>query len=284
MLIPPAFFYGCVGLLGLIVGSFLNVVIIRLPHMLEAEWRASAAAILGTEATNTGEIYNLARPRSTCPHCHTPIRAWHNIPVLSFILLRGRCAGCGQRIAWQYPLVEISAAVLGLLTAWHFGATPACALALVLSWSLLALTVIDARTQLLPDNITLPLLWLGLLAATAGVFIGPVDAIIGAAAGYLALWLVFHAFRLITGKEGMGYGDFKLLAVLGAWLGWQQLPLVLFLASLTGALTGITLIATGRQQRGHAMPFGPFLAMAGWLTLVSGDTILQLYYSLVGTI
>lgn len=281
-LIEPTFFYCCIGLLGLIVGSFLNVVIVRLPRMLEAGWRASAADILGQPGPETSDVYNLAQPRSACPNCRAPIRAWQNIPVVSFLVLRGRCAGCGQRISRQYPLVEISSAGVALLTAWRFGPSLACALALVLGWCLLSLTVIDWQTQLLPDNITLTLLWLGLLASATHVFVGPISAILGAAAGYLVLWLIFHLFRLATGKEGMGHGDFKLLAALGAWLGWQQLPLVLVLASVAGAATGILLVATGRQQRGRAMPFGPFLAAAGWLALIAGDTMLQTYFSLLG--
>lgn len=284
LLVEPAFFYFCTGVLGLVVGSFLNVVIVRLPRMLEANWQASAKHILGLAQDTQRPVYNLAQPRSACPNCQAPIHAWQNIPVISFLLLRGRCAGCGCRISWQYPLVEILSAVTSLIVAWQFGPTLACALALILTWSLLALTVIDWHTQLLPDSMTLPLLWLGLLAAAAHIRIDPISAIIGATAGYLALWLIFHAFRLLTGKEGMGYGDFKLLAALGAWLGWQQLPLVLLLASVTGAVSGILLLASGRLQRDHAMPFGPFLAAAGWLTLVAGDTMLQTYFSLVGPI
>ncbi|HLQ86573.1 MAG TPA: A24 family peptidase [Salinisphaeraceae bacterium] len=280
----PFLFFCCIGLLGLAVGSFLNVVILRLPRMLMTAWRTDAAAVLGQPEQAPEETFNLAWPASACPHCATPIRAWQNIPVLGFILLRGRCAGCEKPISRQYPLVEIAAAGMGLVVAWHFGPTLACLLALLLSWALLALAVIDWQTQLLPDNITLPLLWLGLLAASATAFVDPVSAIIGAAAGYLVLWLVFHLFRLLTGKRGLGYGDFKLLAALGAWLGWQQLPLILVLASVSGALAGLALIASGRLRRGSTMPFGPFLAAAGWLTLVAGDTIMHAYFSLAGLI
>jgi|SRR5699024_378 len=278
----PTFFYFCVGLLGLVVGSFLNVVIVRLPRMLEAHWQTSAKAILGQPETTAAPVYNLAWPRSACPQCNTPIRAWHNIPVLSFLLLRGRCAGCDQRISLQYPLIEILSAGASLIVAWQLGPTLACALALILTWSLIALAAIDGNTQLLPDTLTLPLLWLGLLAATANVITDPVSAIVGAAAGYLALWLIFHLFRLATGKHGLGYGDFKLLAALGAWLGWQQLPLILLLASVAGAISGILMLISGRLQAQHAMPFGPFLATAGWLSLVAGDTMLHTYFSLVG--
>lgn len=270
-----------VGVLGLVVGSFLNVVIARLPRMLEADWRRSAADILEQTAP-AAPRFNLAYPASACPHCRTPIRAWQNIPLISYVLQRGRCAACSEHISLQYPLVELGAAVAALVCGWSFGPTAACVLAIILSWALLTLAVIDAQTQLLPDDITLPLLWLGLLAAATGWSIDPVNAIIGAVAGYMILWLVFHAFRLLTGKRGMGYGDFKLLAALGAWLGWQQLPVILILASAVGAIVGIMLMASGRLQRGAAMPFGPFLAAAGWLSLIAGDTMLQRYLALAG--
>lgn len=283
----PLFCFAAVALLGLIAGSFLNVVILRLPRMMEAEWRASAAEILGQPATEAEPVrVNLSRPRSRCGHCHTPIRAFHNVPVVSFVLLRGRCAHCRTAISWQYPAVEIASAVLALVVAWRFGATPFMGFALILSWALLALAVIDLRTQLLPDSLTLPLLWLGLLISLghdAGfALVDPATAIAGAAAGYLMLWSVFQLFLLVTGKEGMGYGDFKLLAVLGAWLGWQALPIILLLASLSGAIVGGLLMATGRLGRGNPMPFGPWLAIAGWLGLVAGDTILAAYLSFSG--
>lgn len=269
------------GLLGLVVGSFLNVVIARLPRMLEADWRMGAADMLDLPPP-AAPRFNLARPGSACPTCDSPIRAWQNIPVISFMVQRGRCAACGERISLQYPLVEIGAAIVALICAWQFGPTLACALAIVFSWALLTLAVIDLHTQLLPDDITLPLLWLGLLAAAGGLSVDPFSAIVGAAAGYLVLWLVFHAFRLLTGKLGMGHGDFKLLAALGAWLGWQQLPVVLLLASAAGAIVGLLLLLCGRLQRGTPMPFGPFLAMAGWLSLMAGDTMLQRYLALAG--
>jgi len=283
----PLFCFAAIGLLGLIVGSFLNVVILRLPRMMEAEWRASAAEILGQPAAAAEPVrVSLSQPRSRCGHCHTPIRAFHNVPVVSFILLRGRCAHCRTPISWQYPAVEITSAVLALVVAWRFGATPFMGFALILSWALLALAVIDLRTQLLPDTLTLPLLWLGLLISLghgAGfALVDPATAIVGAAAGYLMLWTVFQLFLLVTGKEGMGYGDFKLLAVLGAWLGWQALPIILLLASLAGAIVGGLLMATGRLGRGNPMPFGPWLAIAGWLALVAGDTILAAYLSFSG--
>lgn len=278
----PAVFLGiCIGLLGLAVGSFLNVVIARLPRMLDNGWRTSARAILELPARDTPR-FNLAWPASACPGCQAPIRAWQNIPLLSFVLQRGRCAACREPISWQYPLVEIAAAALALTCLWQFGLTPACALAIILCWALLTLAVIDWQTQLLPDDITLPLLWLGLLTALAGAFTDPVSAIIGAAAGYLVLWLVYQLFRLTTGKQGMGYGDFKLLAALGAWLGWQQLPLIVIMASASGAIIGLLLMASGHLQRGRPLPFGPFLALAGWLSLLAGDTMLQNYLTLAG--
>lgn len=283
----PLLFYAAVALLGLIVGSFLNVVILRLPRMLEAQWRASAADILGQPADAAERPReNLAKPRSRCAHCGTPIRAWHNVPLLSFLWLRGRCATCRGKISWQYPAVELAAALMALAVARHFGATPLMGFALLFSWSLLALAVIDWRTQFLPDAITLPLMWLGLLISLghmSGIgLVGPASAIAGAALGYGVLWLVFQLFLWVTGKEGMGYGDFKLLAAIGAWLGWQQLPLALLLASVSGALVGGTLMASGRLARGQPMPFGPWLALAGWLGLIAGDTISAAYLSLAG--
>jgi leader peptidase (prepilin peptidase)/N-methyltransferase len=283
----PVFFYAAVGLLGLIAGSFLNVVIMRLPHMLAAQWRASVTARLGTPAnTSVQDRVNLAWPRSFCPHCMAPIKAWHNIPVVSFIWLRGRCAACGGPISWRYPVVEIAATAIALAVAARFGATPLTGFALLFSWGLLALAVIDWQTQLLPDTLTLGLLWLGLLASLGyrdgAALVAPAPAIVGAALGYGVLWLIFWLFFHITGKEGMGYGDFKLLAAIGAWLGWQRLPLVLLLAALAGAIAGGALMVSGRLARGAPMPFGPWLAAAGWLGLVAGDTIMRVYLSLVG--
>jgi len=283
----PLFCFTAVALLGLIVGSFLNVVILRLPRMMQAEWRASAAEILGQPATvSTKSHVSLSQPRSTCGHCGTPIKARHNVPVLSFLWLRGRCANCGHPISFQLPAIELCGALLALAVVARFGALPFTAFALVFSWTLLAAAMIDWRTQFLPDALSLPLLWLGLLISLghgAGyALVDPATAIIGAAGGYLILWLVFHVFLLVTGKEGMGYGDFKLLAVIGAWLGWQALPMVLLMASLAGAIVGGTLMATGALGRGKPMPFGPWLAIAGWLTLVAGDTISGAYLSLAG--
>ena len=278
----PALYLGSIFVLGLLVGSFVNVVILRLPAMLEAEWRTSAAEILGQDTGTPVEAPGLVASRSACPACGARIRAWHNIPLVSFLLLRGRCADCGARIAWQYPLVELAAALLGGAVAWRFGVGVPAALALAYTWTLLALPGIDWRTQYLPDNLTLPLLWLGLIASLGGYYATPADAIIGAVAGYLLLWAVYHGFRLLTGKEGMGYGDFKLLAAIGAWLGWQALPQVILLASAVGAIVGIALTFAGRMGREVPMPFGPFLAAAGWLALVAGDTIARAYFQIAG--
>jgi leader peptidase (prepilin peptidase)/N-methyltransferase len=291
----PALFTGSVFLLGLIVGSFLNVVIYRLPIMLERDWRTQAAEVLSTdsEAASTANTsvsrFTLSTPRSACPTCKAPIKAWQNIPVVSWLVLRGRCASCKTRISARYPLVELATAVLSAWVAWHFGFGVPAACALLVTWTLIALTGIDIDHQLLPDNITLPLMWAGLIAAVA---IGPVagaslpvsvrDAVIGAAAGYVSLWLVFHAFRLVTGKEGMGYGDFKLFAALGAWLGWKLLPLVIILSAATGAVLGILMIVLRGRDRSAPMPFGPYLAAAGWLAMMYGDSLVNAYLRISG--
>ena len=255
--------------LGLCIGSFLNVVIHRLPLMMEREWRRECRVLLG-QAPEAEEALSLMQPASRCPACRAPIRAWHNIPVLSWLWLRGRCASCGVAISPQYPLVEAVTGLLSAYCAWRFGWSAALPAALVATWALVALTVIDLRTQLLPDAITLPLLWLGLVLGAGGLFTTPAASIVGAAAGYLSLWSVYHLFRLLTGKEGMGYGDFKLLAALGAWLGWQALPAILLLSSISGALVGIGLIVFRGHDRTVPIPFGPYLAAAGWLMLVAG--------------
>lgn len=262
----------CTGLLGLLVGSFLNVVIHRLPKMMEQHWRQEARSILSLDAVEE-PLLTLNKPASHCPACGTPIRAWQNIPLLSWLWLRGRAACCGARIGARYPLVELLTAALSAACAWQFGFGLALLGALLLTWALIALAFIDLDTQLLPDDITMLLLWLGLLFTLLGGFVDLQTAVIGAMAGYLTLWLVFWGFKLITGKEGMGYGDFKLLAALGAWLGWQALPQIVLLSSLVGAGCGIALIITKRQQRGAAMPFGPFLAAAGWLAMMGVDVL-----------
>jgi len=254
---------------GLCVGSFLNVVIHRLPLMMEAEWRAECAAIEGREAPPHA-TFNLFTPPSRCPACQAPVRAWQNIPVVSWLLLRGKCAGCATRISPRYPLVEILGGALAALMAWRFGYSWALAAALVYAWALLALTFIDYDTQLLPDDITLPLLWLGLIANTQGLFTDLPSAVVGAAAGYLVLWTVYWLFKLIARKEGMGYGDFKLLAAIGAWTGWQVLPFVIVLSAGLGAVIGSIALWASRKDAGSRIPFGPFLALGGIGALVWG--------------
>jgi leader peptidase (prepilin peptidase) / N-methyltransferase len=290
----PALFAGSVFLIGLIVGSFLNVVVYRLPIMLEREWRSQATEVLAAGSASTTppapvERFTLSTPRSACPACKAPIKAWQNIPVVSWLVLRGRCASCKAKISARYPIVELATGVLSAWVAWHFGFGLPAACALLVTWALIALTGIDMDHQLLPDNITQPLMWAGLLAAAV---IGPktgvalpvsaIESIIGAAAGYVSLWLVFHAFRLVTGKEGMGYGDFKLFAALGAWLGWKVLPLVIILSAATGAVVGILMIMLRGRDRSAPMPFGPYLAAAGWLAMMYGDSLLDGYLRLAG--
>ena len=280
----PAVFAAVAALFGLAIGSFLNVVIHRLPLMLERQWRAQCAEITGHAARPEGEPIGLSRPRSRCPSCSAQIRPIHNIPVLSYLALRGRCASCNARISLRYPLVELATAIVSGVVAWHFGFGCQAALALVFSWYLIAMTGIDLDRQLLPDVLTLPLLWIGLLASlwpTSG-FTSPHDSLIGAGAGYLVLWIVFHAFRLVTGKDGMGYGDFKLLAAIGAWLGWQMLPLVLLLSAMVGAAVGITLIVTRRHGRDVPISFGPYLAGAGWIAMLWGPLIVERYLGVAG--
>jgi leader peptidase (prepilin peptidase)/N-methyltransferase len=280
----PAVFAAVAALFGLAIGSFLNVVIYRLPLILERQWRAQCAEITGHAARAEGEPISLARPRSRCPSCSTQIRAIHNIPVLSYLALRGRCASCGVKISMRYPLVELATAIVSGAVAWHFGFGYQAALALVFSWYLIAMTGIDLDRQLLPDLLTLPFLWIGLIASLwpAAGTASPHDALIGAAAGYLILWIVFHAFRLVTGKEGMGYGDFKLFAAIGAWLGWQMLPLVLLLSAMVGAAVGITLIVTRRHGRDVPIPFGPYLAGAAWIAMLWGPLIVERYLGIAG--
>ncbi|HEX7045631.1 MAG TPA: A24 family peptidase [Burkholderiales bacterium] len=265
--------------LGLVVGSFLNVVIHRLPIMLERSWRAQCAELAGRTAEPQAP-YNLIVPRSQCPACGRRITALENVPLLSFLFLRGRCAGCGGAISWRYPAVEAATGLLSAAVAWHFGPTLAAAGALLLTWALIALTFIDYDHQLLPDNLTLPLLWLGLAFNLGGVYAPLPAAVIGAIAGYGSLWLVYQLYRLLTGREGMGYGDFKLYAALGAWLGWQQLPLVILLASFVGAAVGLLGILLLRRDRSVPIPFGPFLCAAGWIALLWGDTLTRGYLQL----
>lgn len=321
-------FYGVVAFLGLFVGSFLNVVIHRLPLMMERAWRqdleawqaetgangdgtgtaaeaahettmATTAALAGgstvtlpaehattdpaaTDIAESDEPFNLAVPRSRCPHCNHAIRAWENIPVISYLLLGGKCSSCRAPISARYPAIELVSMLLSVLVAWQFGPTPAAALGILVTWFLVALTMIDFDHQLLPDSLTLPLLWIGLAANLFGVFTDLHSAVVGAIAGYLILWSVYWLFKLVTGKEGMGYGDFKLLAAIGALLGWQVLPMVILLSSLVGAIVGISLILLLGRDRNVPIPFGPYLAAAGWLTMVYGDSLSGLYYRLSG--
>ena len=279
----PGLFVILAALLGLIVGSFLNVVIHRLPLMMEREWRTQCAELLEQPASGSDQpVLNLWRPRSRCPQCGHLISAVENIPLLSYALQRGRCAHCRTVISLQYPLVEAASGVLAGIVAWKFGFGWPAAAALIFTWMLLAASVIDFRHQLLPDDLTLPLLWLGLGVALFGLFADLLSAVIGAMAGYLALWSVYQAFRLLTGKEGMGFGDFKLLAALGAWTGWQYLITIVILSSLVGAVFGLTLILFRRRDRQIPMPFGPFLAAAGWIVLLWGELINQAYLRWLG--
>lgn len=277
----PAMWVGTFFVLGLLVGSFLNVVIYRLPVMLQREWQQQARDILELNADPEQiDTFNLVTPRSRCQSCGALIRAWQNVPVISWLLLRGRCAQCGHSISARYPVVELLTGLLTGYMAWKFSAGWELVGAIAFGWALIALTFIDFDHQLLPDDITLSLLWLGLLFSLGGVFVPTVDAIIGAVAGYMSLWLIFHAFRLLTGKEGMGYGDFKLFAALGAWLGWKMLPLVILFSSATGAVLGGGLILLRGRDRAQPMPFGPFLAVAGLIAFLWGGAILDWYLGL----
>jgi len=272
---------------GLCVGSFLNVVIHRLPKMMEREWRQQCAELDTGEPGGSPvpppktvpvpERYNLIVPRSACPHCGHRITALENIPLLSYAFLRGRCAGCGARISLRYPVVELAAGLIAAYSAVRFGFSAMAFGAMVFSWALLALAAIDYDTQLLPDDITLPLLWAGLLFNLWGTFVPLGAAVVGAVAGYLSLWSVYWMFKLVTGKDGMGYGDFKLLAAICAWLGWQVLAMVILLSSVVGAAVGISLMVLARHGRDKPIPFGPYLAAAGLIALFWGDVISRKY-------
>jgi leader peptidase (prepilin peptidase) / N-methyltransferase len=294
----PTFFIGTCMVFGLLIGSFLNVVIYRVPVMLERQWREQCVelAASGPQAVTPGEAaapaaapapFNLVVPRSACPACKAPITAIQNIPVLSYLFLRGRCAGCGVRISARYPAIEALTGVLSAAVAWKFGFGWPAVAALVLTWFLVALTFIDVDHQLLPDSLTLPLLWIGLalslwapLGAGAPIPMDPRSSIIGAIAGYVSLWSVYHLFRLLTGKEGMGYGDFKLFAALGAWLGWKMLLPIILIAAAVGAVVGIAILALRGQNRSTPIAFGPFLATSGWLMLMFGQQLLASYLGL----
>ncbi|NMQ18447.1 prepilin peptidase [Candidatus Competibacter phosphatis] len=278
----PALFVILTALFGLMIGSFLNVVIYRLPLMMQREWRAQCAELLDQATPDDTPRLSLWGPRSQCPHCHHLIGATENIPLLSYIWQRGRCAHCGVAIGAQYPLVEAASGLLAGVVAWKFGFGWPVLAVLLFTWTLLAASVIDLHHQLLPDDLTLPLLWLGLLAALFGLGTDLHSAVIGAMAGYLSLWLVYQGFRLLTGKEGMGHGDFKLLAALGAWTGWQHLVAIVLLSSLVGAICGVALILLRGRARSAPLPFGPFLAAAGWIVLLWGETINHAYLHWLG--
>jgi leader peptidase (prepilin peptidase) / N-methyltransferase len=303
--VSPALWIGVVFVFSLLVGSFLNVVIHRVPVMLQREWRSQAEQILSelpAEGAQSGATlpkptqtpapqaapYNLVVPRSACPKCGSMITAAQNIPVVSYLLLKGKCANCGVGISIRYPVVELLTAILSAVVAWKFGFTWYTGAALILTWTLIALSGIDIDLQILPDNMTLPLVWLGLLITLAGIAPDaglPPDmrsSIIGAVAGYLSLWSVYHAFKLLTGKEGMGYGDFKLLAALGAWLGWQMLLPVILLSALAGSVIGVGNILIRGRDRDLPIPFGPYLAIAGWIALVWGEELVGTYMRFSG--
>jgi len=277
---PTEFIVGCT-VLGLLVGSFLNVVIHRLPRMMEQEWHANCAEMRGEPAPQ-GDRITLSRPRSRCPHCGHRITAIENIPVVSYLFLKGRCSHCKARIGLRYPAIEFLSAVLSGFVAYHFGPGWTAIFSLVFVWTLLALTFIDLDTQLLPDALTLPLLWAGLLVNLGENHADLRSAVIGAIIGYLVLWSVYWLFKLATGKEGMGFGDFKLLAAIGAWLGWQQLPLTILLSSVVGAIIGLALIVLTKRGREVPIPFGPYLAIAGMIALFWGKDLTRTYLGLLG--
>ena len=272
----------CTLLAGLLIGSFLNVVVYRLPKMLLRDWQAQAREILNLPAEADKQTFNLILPNSSCPHCAHEIKPWENIPIFSWLFLRGKCSSCKAPISTRYPLVELTCGLLSAYVAWHFGFTWQTGSMLLLTWGLLAMSLIDADHQLLPDALVLPLLWLGLIVNQFGLFANPADALWGAIAGYLSLWSVYWLFKLVTGKEGMGYGDFKLLAMLGAWGGWQILPLTILLSSLVGAVLGVIMLRLRNAETSTPIPFGPYLAIAGWIALLWGDQITASYLQIAG--
>jgi leader peptidase (prepilin peptidase)/N-methyltransferase len=315
LLNTPHLISALAAVIGLLVGSFLNVVIYRLPIMMQRNWREECIEYLQNSseetqpddsmaATDTGSLaafpqsmevgaeaakrcaeeepFNLAFPLSRCPGCNTPIKPYQNIPVISYLFLKGKCAKCNCHISMRYPFIEVFTAITSAIVAWHFGGTPQTVFALVLTWSLIALSFIDIDHQLLPDSITLPALWLGMCLSLFNLFTDAHSSIIGAIAGYIALWTVYHLFKLATGKEGMGYGDFKLLALFGAWLGWQYLPVIILLSSLVGAVIGTIMVIFNRRDHNIPIPFGPYLAAAGWIALLWGNDINQLYLTTAG--
>ncbi|MCP8463844.1 A24 family peptidase [Pseudomonas sp. ZM23] len=278
----PLAFVLCAALLGLLVGSFLNVVIHRLPQMLKLEWQQQAREALDLPEPGPRTTYNLVLPHSQCPHCGHQIRAWENIPVLSYLALRGKCSSCKAPISKRYPLIEVACALLSGFIAWHYGFGWQAGAMLLLGWGLLAMSMIDVDHQLLPDVLVLPLLWVGLIANHFGLFTSLGDALWGAVIGYMSLWSVYWLFKLVTGKEGMGYGDFKLLAMIGAWGGWQVLPLTILLSSLVGAVLGVITLRLRNAETSTPIPFGPYLAIAGWIALLWGDQITATYLQFAG--
>jgi leader peptidase (prepilin peptidase) / N-methyltransferase len=270
-IVPMGLLYAGLLCLGLLVGSFLNVVIFRLPVMMETRWRRDCCELLEQEQEKQDAPLNLATPNSHCPHCKSAIKPWQNIPVISYLLLRGKCANCAAPISVRYPIIELVTGLMTMVLAVFFEFSPALLGAVLLTWALISLTMIDVDHQLLPDDITLPLIWLGLLFNLQSTYVSLNDAVIGAMAGYLILWTIYQVFKLLTGKEGMGYGDFKLLAALGAWVGWQMLPEIILLSSLVGAVCGIALMFVKKRGKEIPIPFGPYLAVAGWLSLLLGD-------------
>lgn len=278
----PLAFVLCVTLLGLLVGSFLNVMIHRLPRMMELDWRQQARETLGLPEDEKRPTYNLVLPNSQCPHCAHEIKPWENIPLVSWLALGGKCSSCKAPISKRYPLVELACGLLSAFIAWHYGFGWQAGAMLLLTWGLLAMSMIDVDHQLLPDALVLPLLWLGLIVNYFGLFTNLGDALWGAVFGYLSLWSVYWLFKLVTGKEGMGYGDFKLLAMLGAWGGWQVLPLTILLSSLVGAVLGVIMLRLRNAETSTPIPFGPYLAIAGWIALLWGDQITATYLQFAG--
>ncbi|MFV3412160.1 prepilin peptidase [Pseudomonas nitroreducens] len=278
----PLAFVLCVTLLGLLVGSFLNVVIHRLPRMMELDWQQQARETLNLPQEEPQKTYNLILPNSQCPHCSHEIKPWENIPLVSWLALGGKCSSCKAPISKRYPLVELACGVLSAFIAWHYGFGWQAGAMLLLTWGLLAMSMIDVDHQLLPDALVLPLLWLGLIVNHFGLFTNLGDALWGAVFGYLSLWSVYWLFKLITGKEGMGYGDFKLLAMLGAWGGWQVLPLTILFSSLVGAVLGVIMLRLRNAETSTPIPFGPYLAIAGWIALLWGDQITATYLQFAG--
>ena len=273
----PPLLYAGVFLLGAAIGSFLNVVILRIPPLLEHEWRCQCSELLELDKPEGDHPPGIVLSRSHCPNCGHGIKSWENIPIISYLFLRGKCSACKAGISFRYPLVELLTGILFAVTIWHFGPNLQGLTALFLTAMLVAMAGIDIDTQLLPDNMTIPLMWAGVLASLWSIHADLTSSVIGAMAGYLILWSIYHLFRLLTGKEGMGYGDFKLLAALGAWMGWQMLPLVILLSSVVGAIVGLALMGTGRLKRDKPMPFGPFIAAAGWIALIWGEKIMSYY-------